>query len=264
MSSLVRLGLDTLRARRACTRIEALERPLSGAIKRSMPWVIRKRVAISFVPPRAVLVSEHLDTLAGPTHRTPLLFDDKHVGLLVLDAPAIAAALDGALAGGGGTAPKLGDRLTAAQAALADRLAGSIVAALETAGADPAITRAPEANAAPSGVYIVSTLRLGEGSIALLVPAAAVDAATEETKPAGITPMSPSTLDAVELDVVAELGRVSVPFQRIAKLRVGDVLKLPLRTSTPARVHVAERQLFAGTPKAEGTRLTIALERHAA
>lgn len=264
MSSLVRLGLDTLRARRACARTEALERPLSGAVKRSMPWVIRKRLAISFEPARAVLVSEHLETLAGPTHRTPILFDGKHVGLLVLDAPAIAAALDGALAGGGGAVPKLGDRLTAAQTALADRLAGSIVAALETAGADPAITRAPGGNAAPSGVYVVSTLRLGEGSIALLVPAAAVDAATEETKPAGITPMNPSTLGAVELDVVAELGRVRVPFRRIATLRVGDMLRLPLPTSTPARVHVADRELFAGTPKAQGTRLTIELERHAA
>ena len=97
----------------------------------------------------------------------------------------------------------------------------------------------------------------------LLVPAGAIETKeVAEAAPPEAGPETQAAVAEVELEVVAELGRVRLMLARIASLRVGDVLRLPLSVDAPARLHVGGHGLFLGTPITRGSQIAIEISGH--
>jgi flagellar motor switch protein FliM len=71
-----------------------------------------------------------------------------------------------------------------------------------------------------------------------------------------------AAMEDVEIDVVAELGKVRVPLSTLSSLAVGDVLQLPLSLDDRARVCAGGAVLFRGRPTAIGLTIGVAIERH--
>ena len=273
--SLVKLGLEGERARKACERLIKAQRGLEAAVRRSLPYLARRKIAVTSEPARAALRADVMLPIAQPFYVSPLCVAraPRPSGALVIDAKAIAHGLDGMLGSGRGGLPVLdASGLTGPQTALASRLARSLVAAfdeiLAPLGAPLAI-----ANEAPGGhggaVLIACTVMIGEGdtagTIVLLVPAGAIEIeGAVEVRPAGAVPETSAAVAEVDIELVAELGRVRLALTRIATLRVGDVIRLPLSVDAPARLHVGGHALFTGKPTTHGSQIAIEIGRHGA
>lgn len=270
---LVKLGLGGDRARRACDRLSTEQRALEAAVRRSLPYLARRKIAVAAEAARTALRTEVMDPIARPFYVSPLCVGggSRATGALVIDAKAVAHGLDGMLGSGRGGLPELDPAgLSPPQVALAARLARSLVAAfdevLRPLGAPLAI--AGEAPGGPGGaVLIACALRIGEGdtagTIVLLVPAGAIETKeVAEAAPREARPETQAAVAEVELEVVAELGRVRLMLARIASLRVGDVLRLPLSVDAPARLHVGGHGLFLGTPITRGSQIAIEISGH--
>jgi flagellar motor switch protein FliM len=65
----------------------------------------------------------------------------------------------------------------------------------------------------------------------------------------------------VPVDVVVELGTVSIALEALAHLAVGDTLPLGLPIDEPARVCVGGAPLFRGRPTVHGQAVGVSLER---
>jgi flagellar motor switch protein FliM len=274
--SLVKLGLEGDRARRACERLIKAQRGLEAAVRRALPYLARRKIPVTSEPARAALRADVMLPIEQPFFVSPLCVARaaRPSGALVIDAKAIAHGLDGMLGSGRAALPVLDAAagLSAAQSALASRLARSLVAAfdeiLAPLGAPLAI--ANEAPGAPGGaVLIACTVQIGEGdtagTIVLLVPAGAIEIeGAVEASPVAVVPETNAAVADVELELVAELGRVRLALTRIATLRVGDVIRLPLSVDSPARLHVGGHALFAGKPSTHGSQIAIEIARHGA
>lgn len=271
-NALVKLGIAGDLPRRACDRLRAEQRALEGAVRRALPYLGRRKVAVTAEPVIAALHADAMAGLARPFHVTALGVGvgGRSAGALVLDGHAIASGLDGMLGSGRGDPPVLDPAgLTPAQVALAARLARGLVAAfgdvLERVGCALSIASDPDAE--QHGALVVCTVRLGEGEsaghIVVLLPAAAVevDGHVDETSEK-VDPRTHAALAEVELEVVAELGRVRLPLARLASLRVGDLIRLPLSVDAPLRLHVGGRALFEGKPTVRGSQIAVEVLRH--
>jgi flagellar motor switch protein FliM len=273
MQSLVKLGLAGDRARRACERLAGAQRGLEAAVGRSLPYLARRKIAVTSEPARTALRADVMLPVAKPFFVSPLCVANaaRPSGALVIDAKAIAHGLDGMLGSGRGGLPTLDPGgLTAPQSALASRLARSLVAAFDEVlaplGAPLAI-----ANEAPGGqggaVLIACTVRIGEGetagTIMLLVPAGAIETANAvEEGPVVCLAETEAAVGSVDLEIVAELGCVRIALRRIAALRVGDVIRLPLSVDAPACLHVGGSALFSGKLTTRGSQIAVEIARH--
>lgn len=115
-------------------------------------------------------------------------------------------------------------------------------------------------------MLVACALRIGEGdtagTIVLLVPATAIETkGAVEAEPEDASPTQEAVAE-VELEIVAELGRVRLALTRIAKLRVGDVVRLPLSVDAPARLHVGGHGLFLGKPTTRGSQIAVEISGH--
>lgn len=265
--ALVRLGLGSDRARRARDVLGAEKRTLEGAVKRTLPYLVRKKIRVEATPPRAVVFGDALSELVAPLHVTPVDIGGAR-GALVLDGRAIAHGLDGVL-GGSGELPELDPSgLSPAQLALSVRLARGLLDGFAPVFAKLGIRLVPvegDASGAAGGLLVACAVTIGEddklGSIVLLVPAGAVpDGQPGVAKPKELEPRTAAALAHVDVDVVAELGRVRLPLRRLANLKVGDVVRLPLPLDTVASVRVSDAVLFRGRPTTSGPQIAIAIE----
>lgn len=271
--ALIKIGLTADRARRACARLAATQRLLEVAVRRSLPYLARRKVPVSSEPARAALRADVMEGLENPTYLAPLCVAraPKASGALVLDAKAIAHGLDGLLGSGKGDLPTLDPGgLSGPQTALASRLARSLVAGFDEVlapmGASLALATEPPSTGGGS-VLIACTVTIGEGDnagkIMLLVPAAAIDADSNilEDKPRIVADTQIAVGDA-EIEIVAELGRVRLPLARVGTLRVGDVIRLPLSVDSPARLLATGHGLFSGKPTTKGSQIAIEISGH--
>jgi flagellar motor switch protein FliM len=272
VQGLVKLGLGGDRARRACERLSLEQRALESAVRRSLPYLARRKIPVAAEAARTALRTEVMDPMARPFYVSPLCVGNgmRATGALVIDAKAVSHGLDGMLGSGRGGLPELDPAgLTPPQVALAARLARSLVGAfdevLRPLGAPLAI-----ADEAPGGqggsVLVACAVRIGEGdtagTIVLLVPATAIETkGAAEAEPPDAGPTQEAVAE-VELEVVAELGRVRLALTRIATLRVGDVLRLPLSVDAPARLHVGGHGLFFGKPTTRGSQIAVEISGH--
>jgi flagellar motor switch protein FliM len=273
--ALVKLGLAGDRARRACERVAGAQRGLEAAVRRSLPYLARRKIPVSSLPARTALRADVMGLVEKPFFVSALCVAHapRASGALVIDAKAIAHGLDGMLGSGKGGLPTLDPAgLSAPQVALASRLSRSLVAAFDEIlapfGAPLAI-----ANEAPGGqggsVLIACTVVIGEGdtagTIVLLVPAGAIE--TDDVSEAAeveIVPAMRAAVDEVEIELVAELGRVRLALTRVASLAVGDVVRLPLSIESHALLHVRGQALFSGKPTTRGSQIAVTISRHGA
>jgi flagellar motor switch protein FliM len=76
-------------------------------------------------------------------------------------------------------------------------------------------------------------------------------AAREQANPGDGAPGDPRFLEALQevpLEVVAELGRISVGLKKVLSFRVGDVVRLYTATDDPVSVRVGGIEKFVGMP----------------
>lgn len=130
VQGLVKLGLGGDRARRACERLAGEQRALESAVRRSLPYLARRKIPVMAEAARPALRTEVIEPMARPFYVSPLCVGNgaRATGALVIDAKAVSHGLDGMLGSGRGGLPELDPAgLTPPQVALAARLARSLV-----------------------------------------------------------------------------------------------------------------------------------------
>jgi flagellar motor switch protein FliM len=252
------------RGRAACAKAASAGPELAAALKRALPFLARKRLAI--VPDQTRCVS-FAELAADTSILYTQAWKDKGTnarGLVFFDEAGLARVLDGVL--GGGTSTKLPSaKLTSAQLALASRVTTSIVRAFADAlesklglAIEPIASKEIDA-----GVAVTLSLAIeGEGRISVALPLACIRA-DEPSEPPKVDDGIAAAMMDVDIDIVAELGKVRLSLDAIAKLRVGDVVRLSLPLDERARVSAGGAVLFHGRPTASGEVVAVALERMA-
>jgi flagellar motor switch protein FliM len=248
---------------------------LAGALRRGVPFLGRRGVPIAPAPAEAMTLSALAAELAQPSFSVLLATDPGGSrGALFLDAAACAFLLDGALGGDGSQPPTLDPTaLSAAQSALIARVAEGVVgAASATLGAIAGfrLLRLPHTPGATPADAPSIALRLGLGDAgsfgtvvlavgrdALLASGAAMPSARRDA----IEPRVAATLEDVELEVVAELGRVRMKLGELSALAVGDVLDLDVPVGGVVKVRAGNRFLLEGHPTTSGTQVAIRVAR---
>ncbi|HVU05603.1 MAG TPA: FliM/FliN family flagellar motor switch protein [Polyangiaceae bacterium] len=246
----------------------------SRAARRTLPFLVRRRAKLD---PGAVSVAEFA---SEPGERSGTLFEvhlDETGGsgwaTLLLDAEAIAVVLDGALGGQSATGPAA--TLSLAERALVGRIARSL-------GEDFASAVKEECGLA----FEVSSLRnvpederheqpgtdglrvdcridglQGNPTVSVTIGASTLEAAVREQEEEG-EPVTgdPRMVDAVKevpIEVVAELGTLTLGLRRVLGLRVGQVLRLPTAVDDPVVLRVAGCKKFVGVPVVSRGQLSV-------
>lgn len=234
--------------------------------RRSMPFLVRNRARL--VPATvqiAPIASDPGEPAEGPTFSVTIGTSDAMAWASVkLNVHAVSATLEGALGGSANAtpAPFTQPELTPAQRALLTRVGHSLANDLGTAireevGLTMAIL-APDASSHTTkssdalelachidGLQVPASIIISASAEALEVAArehgTGVDAAQGDPRVA-------EALREVPLEVVAELGRISVGLRRLLAFRVGDVLRLTTATDDPVSVRLSGVEKFVGAP----------------
>lgn len=252
------------RGRAACTKAAESGPELIVALKRALPFLARKRLPVKLEPTKCLSFAD-LAADEGVVYTTA--FNEKTSnarGLVFFDEAGLARVLDGAL--GGGDATKLPSlKLTSAQNALASRVTASVVKAFAEALASKLglVVEGTANKEIDAGVAVVVSLAIeGGGLISVALPLACIRA-EEPSEPPKVDAGIASAMLDVDVDIVAELGKVRLSLDAIAKLQVGDVVRLSLPLDERARVSAGGAVLFHGRPTASGDVVAVALERMA-
>ncbi len=267
--NLRRLDL-TGRERRLRGAMQAMGRVAANfarGARRSMPFLVKRR---SRIVPGAVVFAD-----AGPDARVAtgasyeVLLEEPEGSAracLVLNTEALGVVLEGALGGaGGGSTAALGSVLTVAQSALVSRIVKLLIddlirAIREEVGVIVRLTSAKAIAAGEErevefndGLGIDCTFEgLGDSArMSLSMGAEALEVALKEQEaddPSAGDPRFAEALHEVPVQVVAELGRVSVGLRRLLTLQVGQILRLSTALDDPAVIRVAGVPKFVGSP----------------
>lgn len=251
------------RGRAACAKAAEAGPELAVALKRALPFLARQRVVVTADPTRC---TSFADLAADPEIFHTAAFSEKTAnarGLILFDEAALARVLDGVL--GGGSATTLSSaKLTSAQLALATRVSTSLLKAFaEALTTRLGVTIEPSASKEiDSGAAVVVTLVLdGGGKISVALPLAAIRTDDPAADLGKNDPGIEAAMNEVEVDVVAELGKVRLSLDTIMRLQVGDVVRLSLPLDERARVSAGGAVLYHGRPTASGAVVAVALER---
>lgn len=250
------------RGRAACVKAAIAGPELIVALKRALPFLARKRLSVKLELPRCLSFA---DLAADENVIYTSSFNEKTSnsrGLLFFDEAGLARVLDGAL--GGGDAVKLPSlKLTSAQNALASRVTVSVMKAFSDAlaGKLGLTVEATGNKDIDAGVAVILSLSIdGGGLISVALPLACIRADEPSEAPKVDEGIAAAMLD-VDVDIVAELGKVRLSLDTISKLQVGDVVRLALPLDERARVSAGGAVLFHGRPTASGDVVAVALER---
>ncbi len=269
----LRFAMEGDAVRRAASVLERESARLATALRRALPFLARREVPITLAWARAVPMSEVVRELPRPVQVTALTVEPGGApGALVLDASALGLILDGVLGGDGRALPALSPAgLTTPQSALVARTIEGVVRAMGdvlAARANVRIGLAPQRHDEEEGegTPIVCAFELGpdgaSGLFFLLLPKATLagragaDAPPEEAQ----DPRILRALDGVDIELVVELARTSMPFDRVVALQVGDTLTLDAVVGSSACVRIDDRVLFRAKPTTVGGRLGVRIE----
>jgi len=267
MSGLARLGTTGERSRRAQDNLGRASADLVLALRRVLPFLSRKRVAVVAAPARTVLFSELAVAVPDCAFTMPFVAGARRApGVLAIDAIGAARILDGVLGGGDGDPAEAAANLSSAQLALARRVAEGVLRAFsEALRARLGVALEPSASGASAtdagAGALLSFSLAGGGVIALTIPLSVLGAG-EGGVETNDGRMAAAMID-VEVVVVAELGKVRLPLAALATLAVGDVVQLSLSLDDQAHVCAGGVTLFRGRPTASGAAIGIAIERNA-
>ena len=279
--------------------------PLALALRRAVPFLTRRGVAIKPGAPYVINSNELQSQLAAPVYLANLASEPGGArAAICLDSQAISFLLEGSLGGDGSDPPKLNPKgLTAPQLAFMDRVftnvmkccaetiersiglsvkylpraqgqksAGATLVVLPLNFVDEATLdddddmdvfgpesteEAPEADgeaAEPSSAGSRGRMLIGLSKNALNRARAAHDR-RQRTQP--IDDRVAATIREVDVDVVAELGRLPLTIGKLMALKVGDTLRLDVPVNGHIILRIDEEVLFRGQPTTTGTQLAI-------
>ena len=264
MSGLAQLGTTGERSRRAQANLDRAASDLASALKRVLPFLTRKRVAVVAAPARTALFAELATAIPKLTFTMAVACGPNRTGgVIALDAFGAARLLDGTL-GGGDVDPNAEEntQLSSAQSALAGRVVENVLKGFAEALKSRlglVIEAMPGTATTTAGAAAIVTLNLaGGGAVSLALPLSVLDDSPAVADPKD-TGMADAMID-VEVDVIAELGKVRLPLSRIAGLAVGDIVQLSLPLDERARVSAGGAVLFRGKPKSAGASIGIEID----
>jgi flagellar motor switch protein FliM len=249
------------------------------AARRTLPFLVRRRARLA---PEAVYICDAgsmRDTGEGPTFEVMLESEELGAwGSLSLNADAIALVLEGSLGGrDGASLSAVANELTLAQRALVGRIARSLAedfasAVREEAGLSLAIISChalaagdPKDQPGPDGLAVDCLFQgiPGNPTITVSISAEALEAAAREhevEQPVSADPRMTEAVRDVPVEVVVELGRITLGLRRVLGLKVGQVLRLPTAVDDPVTVRVAGINKFAGSPVISRGQLSVEIK----
>ncbi|MFP6685280.1 MAG: FliM/FliN family flagellar motor switch protein, partial [Polyangiaceae bacterium] len=278
--------------------------PLALALRRAVPFLTRRGVAIKPGEPYVMNSNELESQLTAPVYLANLASEPGGArAAICLDSKAISFLLEGSLGGDGSDPPKLNAKgLTAPQLAFMDRVftnimkccaetiersiglsvknlpraqgqksAGATLVVLPLNFVDEAALdddddmdvfgpestdEAPESDDEAESSSSASRGRMLIGlSKNALNRARAANDRRQRTQP--IDDRVAATIREVDVDVVAELGRLPLTIGKLMALKVGDTLRLDVPVNGHIILRIDEVVLFRGQPTTAGTQLAI-------
>jgi flagellar motor switch protein FliM len=273
-NQLIAIAAEGSRVRRAIEILSESSQALAGAIRRAIPFVGRNALPVKVTSVAAVSVEATTLALTKPWHMAKLVIEPGgSAGMIAFDGVAVAMVLDGLLGGEGKAPPTLAaNLLTTTQTALMARVASGVCAAFSEALARAGLTLAPRAKDAPEAhgetAPITCTIEVGEGEhIGRVVLAIAKDAllaraggeTVKETD--APDPRIAGTVERIEVELVAELGRARMRLRDIARLQPGETLRLDAPLTGSVDVLAQGRPIFSGRPTAINGQIAVRLDR---
>lgn len=279
--SLKRLDL-TGRERRLRAAMQAMGRVaihFARLARRTMPFLVKRRTRL--VPGAVAFVDLKSDAsvVHGPVYEVLLEeADGPGWASLFINADALAIMLEGALGGAGdGASTALGSNLTVAQSALVSKVVRQLAEDVKRAVRDEvgvsleltlshSISTGDEREATWGdglGVDCVFENLASPAKISLSMGAEALEAALKEKdaeEPSPGDPRMAEALHEVTVEVVAELGRVSIGLRRLLTLQPGQVLRLGAALDDPAVLRVGGVTKFAGAPVISRGQLAVQIK----
>jgi flagellar motor switch protein FliM len=254
--------------KRAITQFDRHASAMAGAIRRSVPFLVRCGVAVTPDPAAPTTAAALEAEIAAPTFVITIATEPGHVrGQLIFGAEAVSYLLDGLLGGDGSAPPQLSpEGLTGPQRVLLGRIADGVVQAL-SASCDAVagfrlIKVAVAMDEIDDGALLAVSFRLGaDGESGRIVLALGKDALlggiTPKPRGVGLDPRVAAALGAVEIELVAELGQVRMKLGDLAALRVGHVLATTVPVGGTIRLRTGSRVLHHGYPTTSGGQVAI-------
>ncbi len=273
--------------------------PLARAVRRAVPFLGRRQVAVRLAAPKLMSTQKVGRDLQGPVYVSHLVAEPGGArARICFDAPAVAFLLDGTLCGDGSKQSKLSlTGLTPAQVAFIEQMSETLVNALSKAlsceigmvlNTMPVVRGGQTA----SGSTVALSFSFVEekkkeedeeeflfeeedeegeeeeqeeltslGTIVLAISKSALmSARLSQAKPSDeVDDRVIATMGEVQVDVVAELGRIVMSVAQLAGLRVGHTLRVPVAVNGSVEVLVEDVALFKGRPTTSGSQLAIKL-----
>jgi flagellar motor switch protein FliM len=273
-NQLITIAAEGSRVRRAIEILSESAQALEGAIRRAIPFIGRNALPVKVKSVQAVSLEATMDAVMKPWHSTQLAIEPGgSAGMLAFDGAAVAMVLDGLLGGEGKAPPPLtAALLTTTQTALMARVATGVCASFSEALARAGLTLAPRAKSAPEAhgetAPITCIIEVGEGNhVGQLVLAIAKDAllarAGGETlkETDALDPRIAGTVERIEVELVAELGRARMRLHDIARLQPGQTLRLDAPLTGSVAVLAQGRTIFSGRPTAINGQIAVRLDR---
>jgi len=264
---------DQNQSESALASLHEIAGAFSRGLRRTLPFLARQRAQTVLGKAFAGTDDELPLAAEGPSFLIRLCSPEQVWVTLQLDSAAILALLDGLFNSAKpeaeeeadaeeGNAPSLGAGLTLAQRALLKRLGGDLAGQLrplvenhcqvklgapqfESAKSDESAELAADAVCIDCKVENVRrpwAIRLTMGAAGLQRLSAKDQAAMIEQPPFGEVALR------IPVNVVAELGRVTLKLSQVLGLRVGDTLRLPSPANDPVLVRVEGVPKFDAVP----------------
>lgn len=248
------------------------------ATRRTLPFLLRRK---SRLVADAVNIASPFGQPApspGPSFEVTLEAEDSPAwGAIVLDAESLQILLEGALGASEASGVALGIDLTLAQRALVSRIARALAedfaeAVRAESGLSLGVATCQSLAAGEAAESLQADgLRVecrflgiaGNAHLTIAVSAEALEAAAreqEETAPQNGDPRMAAALTQVPVEVVAELGRMSLGLRRVLSLEVGQVLRLPTAVDDPVLVRVGGVGKFEAAPVVSRGQLSVEIK----
>ncbi|MFO0676833.1 MAG: FliM/FliN family flagellar motor switch protein [Polyangiaceae bacterium] len=268
-SPILKLSAEGPRGERACARLAEHGPALASAIRRAIPSLVRRGIQVTFSGVRSTSQSSLFAELHGPTHVTPFnVRSATHVGAFIFDIEAIDATIDGVLGGKGHVATTTRTRLSAAQRAFMSRIGSGVLDAcsetwIAREGIPLVVSGKELARSLDDATVVVASFEFGEegsgGKVLVAFPRDALtDAqAGQDTSVDDSDPRISSVVEAVEVELVAELGRIRMPLSELERMTVGSTFVVGTPVGGVVSVRVRDREILTAEPTTESGHIAL-------